>query len=290
VTDRLAPLRLPSGGFAMVALDQRESLRTIIADRTGRPALDDDLRRFKVAAARALSPLASGILLDPDYGLDPVVSDGALAPGCGLIVAVDRLTQEPGGPVDATDLDDAVDVGPLKDRGVVALKLLVLWRRPGDARLLGLADRFVALAASAGLASVLEGIVRPDGGIDREDAIVAAARELGERGPDLYKAEVPLRGRGAAEEMTRRAGEITRVLPCPWVVLSNGVAAEDFERAVRSATMGGAAGFLAGRAVWTDSIEPDIDGLADRLATRAVDRLRRLREVVETGHGVLSVD
>ncbi len=270
----------------MVALDQRESLRTIMTDRTGgtAPRPDDEaLRRFKVAATRALSPIASGLLLDVDLGLDPVLEADALAPGCGLIVAVDRLTQAPGGPVEETDLDDAIDPEALAARGAVALKLLVLWRHPGDDRLLALADRFVERCASAGLASVLEGIVRPVEGIDREVAIVGAAGELGARRPDLYKAEVPLRGRGSVAEIAARAAAISAVLPCPWVVLSNGVATDDFEQAVAGATAGGASGFLAGRAVWTDTIEPDEAGLAERLTTRAAARLRRLRAIVEAG-------
>jgi sulfofructosephosphate aldolase len=287
----LDALRLASGGFAMVALDQRESLRTILAERTGLPATDADLSAFKVAAARALSDTASAVLLDREYGLEPVLSAAALSPAAGLIVAVDRLAQEQGGPVEDTDLDDLVDdeaLAALAAGGAVALKLLVLWRRPGDPRLAATVDRFLGACRRSGLASVLEGIVRPeDGRVDREDAILRAAGELGGRGPDLYKAEVPCRGRADPDEIRQRAAAMTAELPCPWVVLSNGVERDDFPAGVRAACRGGASGFLAGRAVWTDSIEPPSpgrrwdDGLEERLRERALGRLRELRSIVE---------
>src|SRR3954451_764496 len=128
VPERLRPLARASGAFAMLALDQREGLRTMLAAAAGRAAPDDALRAFKVEAARALTPAASAVLLDVDYGLEPVRAARAIAAGCGLIVAADRLTQEPGGPVEWTEVDEDV----LADDGIAAIadayKLLVIWR------------------------------------------------------------------------------------------------------------------------------------------------------------------
>ncbi|HEU5203476.1 MAG TPA: hypothetical protein VFU17_04210, partial [Candidatus Limnocylindrales bacterium] len=101
----LAALARPSGAFAMVALDQRESLRTMLGGET---IADQALTTFKVDAARALTPHASAVLLDVAFGLGPVLEAGVLAGGCGLIVAADRLDQPPGGIVEDTALDDAV--------------------------------------------------------------------------------------------------------------------------------------------------------------------------------------
>ena len=95
----LAGLARPSGTFAMVALDQRETLRTLLADLQDGPVGDDEMVRFKLEATRSLSPLASAVLIDTVYGLDQVLRDAALAAGCGLIVAADRFVQDPGGPV-----------------------------------------------------------------------------------------------------------------------------------------------------------------------------------------------
>jgi sulfofructosephosphate aldolase len=282
----------PSGTFAMLALDQRESLRAIIAGRTGRDLAavpDEELRAFKVAVAKTLTPVASAVLLDVDFGLEPVLSAGALAAGCGLIVAADALTQSPGAPVEDTNLDPRVDPATAAASGAVALKLLVLWRGPREAEAIAsLSRRFVDRCRSGGLLSVLEPVVRlprgesADGGWDREASILDAAEALGSIGADLYKAEVPLHGRAEPAELTERCRAIGERVGGPWVVLSQGVELEDFPGAVEAACRGGASGFLAGRAVWTDSIQPGrAEGLTRRLETIARPRLAVLGETVD---------
>ena len=47
----------PSGTFAMVAMDQRESLRTMLREH-GHDADDARVARFKEAVARELAPYA----------------------------------------------------------------------------------------------------------------------------------------------------------------------------------------------------------------------------------------
>jgi sulfofructosephosphate aldolase len=256
----------PSGTFAMVAMDQRESLRTMM----GGDATDERLVRFKLAVARELGPYASGFLMDRQFGYHQVAE---LVPH-GLMLAVDTLVQEPGGPVEDTGLDEVVDPGP-----AVGLKLLVIWRDDADrSRRLELAREFVALARTHGLLSVLEGIVRTDG--DRESAIVEAAAELASAGPSLYKVEVPFRGLGDGVEDACRA--IDAVVPMPWVVLSNGVELENFPGAVEAACKAGASGFLAGRAIWSDLVLEDDP--APKLREVALPRLERLAAIVDE-HG-----
>jgi sulfofructosephosphate aldolase len=278
VTPTLDAIARPSGGFAMVAMDQRESLRTMFVEAgVGRPD-DDAMTAFKLAVARALGPLASGFLIDRRYGFDRIRA-GGMPPGCGLIVAVDILTQEPGQPVEETGLDETEF--DLTD--VQALKLLLLWRRDARrAERVELARRFIALAAERGVLSVLEPVVRPAAGeVDWEEdrAILEAARELSPLRPSLYKAQVPRRGRGTPDELRRASAALGAAVTGPWVVLSQGVDRDDFLGAVRAACQGGASGFLAGRALWSDVVgRPDV-GRA--LAEVAVPRLERLVEVVD---------
>lgn len=275
----------PCGAFAMVAMDQRESLRTMFdAAGAGRPG-DDVLIGFKLAVARALGPLASGFLIDREFGFDRVRQQG-LPAGCGLILAADALTQQPGGPVEETDLDDVVIAPEFDLAGVAALKLLLIWRRDTrrDQRV-DLARRFVEVAARRGVLSVLEPVVRPTaeesarGDWDEDAAIVEAARELSPLRPSLYKAQVPRRGKGDPAELRRACERLGAAMTGPWVVLSQGVDRGDFLDAVRAACRGGASGFLAGRALWSDVVgRPDTDRA---LAEISVPRLRRLVEVVD---------
>jgi sulfofructosephosphate aldolase len=269
----LAAVSRPSGSLAMVAMDQRESLRTMLAEHATGPVSDADLVRFKLAVARTVGPHASGFLIDRTFGFEQAVP--LLPASCGPILAADTLRHAvAGGPVEETGLDDAVDPVAARERGVVALKLLVIWRRDErrDARL-AMAAEFVRRCADAGLLSVLEGVARPaDDGV-----LLEAARELGGLRPSLYKAQVPRLGQGDAGEIARLCERVTATVPVPWVVLSQGVPVADFPACVRIACRAGASGFLAGRAIWSDTLA-DPERL---LRERSVDRLRSLGEIVD---------
>lgn len=241
----------------MLAIDQRESLRTLLVN-AGHGGTDADLTRFKVSVAAALSQVASGILVDRDYGLAALTRERAVAPTCGLIVAVDRLIQQPGRPLAGSELDRGAMSDELLGLGARALKFLVIWRpdQPADPRAEMVAD-FVAGCRRLGLLSVLEGLVQVPGvasGPEYDDAIQAAAEEFAPFGPDLYKTHVPTLGLGSPGEIERLSARITGVLSCPWVVLSAGVPVDRFAAAVGAAGRGGASGFLAGRGVWGPSI------------------------------------
>ena len=67
----------------------------------------------------------------------------------------------------------------------------------------------------------------------------------------------------------------------PWVILSSGVDANIFGRAVDVAMQAGASGFLAGRAVWASVIGAEDAGTM--LRDVSVPRLQRLAEIVDEG-------
>jgi sulfofructosephosphate aldolase len=278
----LDALARESGTFLMVAMDQRESLRTMLAEH-GHDATDERIASFKVAVARELSPHASALLVDSEYGwFDRIVSERLVAPSCGLIMAVDALDQQPGQVVEDTTLDETVDVAAAVEAGVVALKLLVIWRNDAQrARRIEMSQAFSELAHRHGLLSVLEPVVRvPDA--ERETSIVEAAAELSGTGCDLYKCQVPLAGKGDQSEITQWAREIDAATVCPWVVLSQGVDPADFPAAVEAACKGGASGMLAGRAVWTATLTAEDP--TQLLREHSVPRLEQLGAIVDA-HG-----
>jgi sulfofructosephosphate aldolase len=276
----LDALARDSGTFLMVAMDQRESLRTMLAEH-GHDATDERIVQFKLAVTRELSPHASALLVDSEYGwFDRIVSERLVAPSCGLIMAVDALDQQPGEIVEDTSLDETVDVAGAAEAGVVAIKLLVIWRDDAErARRVEMSNAFAELARTHGLLSVLEPVVRGSDGFDREGAIVEAAAELSVTGCDLYKCQVPLAGKGDPDEITRWAREIDAATVCPWVVLSQGVDPADFPAAVEAACKGGASGMLAGRAVWTATLGAD-DPMR-LLREQSVPRLEQLAAIVD---------
>ncbi|HEX3925850.1 MAG TPA: hypothetical protein VHY31_26480 [Streptosporangiaceae bacterium] len=283
--DDTTALRAESGGFAMLALDQRESLRRMMQPDDGAVA-DSALRRFKSAAMRILSPYASAVLLDRLYAVGHE-RPAELADGCALILAADVLDQPPGLAVVATSLDPVVTPELIAQVGAAAVKLLVVWRPDGREREReALVREFAALARGAGVPSLVEGIVRPADGQrwgpgERHQAIVRAAVELSSYGGSIYKAEVPGYLPGDLSRVREESHRLTESIGIPWVLLSNGTAPEDFAGAVRQACLGGASGFLAGRAIWADTVsERDLEAV---LARRSVERIRRLgRLVAET--------
>ena len=281
-----APLSLAHGGFAMLALDQRESLRDMFVRAGHAPVVGDDtLRRFKLEATEILTPHASGVLLDRPLAVTEERPAG-IAPGCGLILAADVLHHVPAGHIDFTSLDPLVTPAFVERVGAVAVKLLVIWRAGrGLAERADLVSAFIDIARQAGVASLVEGIVRPDGdgpwtsARQRDEAVIAAAAEFSSFGPTIYKAEVPGYSEGDLSRVHDESVRMSQVVGGPWVVLSNGVRQADFAEAVRIACAGGAHGFLAGRAIWSDVIgEQD---QAPALRTRSARRLDQMVEIVE---------
>lgn len=280
---RLRGLARPSGAFAMLAIDQRESMRAMFADQQSQPVTDEQLTNFKLAALRAVTPYASAVLVDRPFAWERAVAEGAIAPGCGLIAAVDHFIEGRGELITDVVIDEAFEPERIRADGGIAMKLLVIWR-PDEAaeKRIALVDDFIGRCRSAGLISIIEPVSRKphDGRSWRlEDGILAAAKELGDRGADLYKAEVPLYGKGSEAEVRRECAELTRVIQSPWVVLSSGVAPDEFPRAVEWACREGASGFLAGRAVWRGVIGRE--DLQAAFRDDAIPRLQRLCEIVD---------
>mgnify|MGYP002680953354 CR=1 FL=1 len=248
-----------SGGFAMLAVDQREAMRMMFA-AAGAPApvADSVLTDFKVNAAKALSPYA-------------------------MIVAADEFIPGNGIPVDSVVIDRKINPLQIKQDGGKALKLLVLWRSDEDAQQrLDMVKEFNELCHSHGLVSIIEPVVRPPrrgDKFDREQAIIDAAKELGDSGADLYKVEMPLYGKGPQQELLSASQRLNDHINMPWVILSSGVDEKLFPRAVRVAMTAGASGFLAGRAVWASVV-----GLPDNelmLRDVCAPKLQQLGDIVD---------
>ncbi|EDP8672658.1 sulfofructosephosphate aldolase [Salmonella bongori] len=273
-----------SGGFAMLAVDQREAMRLMFAAAGAKtPVADSVLTDFKVNAAKILSPYASAILLDQQFCYHQAVEQNAVAKSCAMIVAADDFIPGNGIPVDSVAIDKKINAQAVKQDGAKALKLLVLWRCDEDAQQrLDMVKEFNELCHSNGLLSIIEPVVRPPrrgDKFDREQAIINAAKELGDSGADLYKVEMPLYGKGTQSDLLTASQRLNAHINMPWVILSSGVDEKLFPRAVQVAMTAGASGFLAGRAVWSSVV-----GLPDtELMLRDVSapKLQRLGEIVD---------
>ena len=282
-TRSLADISTPDGVFSIIAMDQRNTLRRMFS-AVGIDATDDDLVAAKADVARALTPLASGILFDPTYGVPAITGTGALAETCGLLVASEPAERGKLGVEPITRRDPSLDSRWVLSQGGDANKFFAQLRadRPAPAagepdlvaQCLRAVSEVVADCSEVGVPSVIENLVYPFEGEDfsggrREDAIIEAARALNEIDCDLLKLEYPGSPAGC-----RRLAE---VLDRPWAVLSAGVPFDDFTKVLRIAfDEGGASGFIAGRSVWREALP--LTGIERQryLSDVACPRLERL--------------
>jgi tagatose 1,6-diphosphate aldolase/sulfofructosephosphate aldolase len=285
-TGTLDDIAAPDHVFSIIAMDQRNTLRKMFA-AAGHDATDDDLRTAKADVARVLTPGASGLLSDPTYGVPAITQAGALAPGCGLLVASEPAERRTFQGEPRTHRDPELNARWVLDQGGDALKFFLQLRadRPAPgagepdlvAEGLAVCEEIIQDCRAEGVPVVIENLIYTRPGEDltaqaREDAIIEAARALNDLDIDLLKLEYP----GSPEGCRRLAGILTR----PWAVLSAGVPFDQFTDIIEiAADDGGASGFIAGRSVWREVV-----GLSGRhreefLTTVARPRLDRLVEV-----------
>jgi tagatose-1,6-bisphosphate aldolase len=257
----LADIALDNGVFAIIAMDQRNTLKRMFK-AVDIDASEEDVRAAKADVARALTPAASAILLDPTYGVPAVTEAHALAPGCGLLVAAEPSIRNSYNGEPRTHRDPELNASWVAAQGGDAVKFLIQLRADRSTPTTGEPDlvrevldvcrEIVADCKSAGLPSVIENLVYEFpgerlSGKAQEDAIISAASALDELDIDLLKLEYP----GSPEACRRLAGVLHR----PWAVLSAGVPFEQFSDVLKIAfDEGGASGFIAGRSIWREAL------------------------------------
>ncbi len=282
---RSPPSPPPTAGWPSWPWTSAAPCRRCCAGSAG-PTPTTRCARSRSTSSAALSPLASGVLLDAEYGVGAVQEAAALAAGTGLLVAADPSPAQTWDGEHRTVYDS--DRGPawVRAHGGDALKFLVRWRHDRPVRDGGpdlAAEAFAAVRAvvddcrAAGLASVVEPLVQPLPGetLDpaaKEALVVESARELAALRPDLLKIEWP-GARGCAEVTAALAG-------VPWALLSAGVPFEQFAERVAIAVDAGAGGFIAGRAIWGEAVGLEGDDRVAFLDEVSRPRLARLVQVL----------
>src|SRR5215469_12672887 len=115
------------GIIAAAAMDQRGSLQKAIASAKGVDAkivTPEMMSEFKTAVVRVLTPHASAILLDPEYGLDAAK---ARASNAGLLLAYEESGYDNTKPGRLPDLLPEVSVKRIVDWGADAVKILIYY-------------------------------------------------------------------------------------------------------------------------------------------------------------------
>src|SRR4051794_19011144 len=115
------------GVIRAAAMDQRGSLKREIGNQGGQPT-NEALTEFKTAVTKVLTPHASAILMDPEYGL-PALKEKD--PKAGVLLAYEKTGYDANVKGRLPDLLDDWSVRRLVEAGANAIKVL-LYINPFD--------------------------------------------------------------------------------------------------------------------------------------------------------------
>jgi tagatose-1,6-bisphosphate aldolase len=276
------------GTFAVLALDHRQNLRRELNQADPESVTYAEMTDFKAAVVHALSPIATGILLDPEIGLGPAIATGAVRGGSGLIVAVEATGYlgEPG--ARTSRVLEGWGPAKVKRAGASAAKLLVYYHpeAPNAADQESFVARVADECRSLDLALFIEPLsFALDGGKlkgeGRRRVVVETARRLMALGGDVLKAEFPYDATVSDRAAWADAcAELDAATPVPWVILSAGVDDTTFEAQTEAACAAGASGVAVGRSVWGPAASLPAAERDAWLAGEGASRLRRLVDLV----------
>jgi len=271
------------GIIAALAIDQRSALRKLFAKASGRDANDipsEWLIQFKEKVSQFLTPYASAILLDPEYGLPAA---DRRAKDAGLLLAYEQSGYDKSVPGRLPRLLDDFTVASLKTSGADAVKALLYYSPFSSADVNAFKQSWVAGVGvecrDADVPFFLE-IVSYHDEMDEKslefarikpDVVIRSIEEFcsAKYAVDVLKVGVPVNmnfvesaslprsqtvySRSEAIGHFRRASEAAHL---PFIYLSEGVPNQIFADALGLAAQAGSdfSGVLCGRATWQGGV------------------------------------
>jgi len=306
-----------AGVIAAAAMDQRGSLKKSIAAAKGVPqeqVSDQMMEEFKVAVSRILTPHASAILLDPEWGL-PAAK--ARAKNAGLLLAYEETGYDNTQPGRLPDLLPHLSVKRIKDWGADAVKILLYYTPfdPSDINDIKHAfiERIGAECESYDIPFFLEFVGYDEKGENEKAIEYAKKKPAVVKGAmlefskpqykvDVLKVEVPINPafvqgsrafKGGDYAYTRAQAldlfrECASVASKPFIYLSAGVSnpvfIENLEFAAESGT--DYSGVLCGRATWLDGVaiygKQGLKALEDWLSGEGVRNIEAVNEAIKS--------
>ncbi len=299
------------GVIRAAAMDQRGSLMKEIGKQGGQPT-PASLTEFKTAVTRALTPYATAILMDPEYGL-PAIKERA--PGTGVLLAYEKTGYDADPQNRMPDLLERWTVRRLVEAGADAIKVLVYYdpfdERDVNDRKNALLERIGAECAAADVPFFLEPLAyskaMDEKGLEfakrKPQAVSAYMALLSEDrfGVDVLKVEVPVNMAYVQGSRANKTGEVAYTkaealkhfreagdaATKPFIYLSAGVDDDVFRESLEYAAEAGArtSGVLCGRATWKDGIpvyaKQGRKAFDDWLNAKGVDNIRLLNKTLE---------
>jgi tagatose 1,6-diphosphate aldolase len=308
---RLRALSTPTGVIGALAMDQRKSLRTMIAAEAAiDPHLiaDTQLAEFKAAVTTVLSEHVSAILLDPDYGLEAAQLRHQ---GCGLLLGYESDGYENPRPHRMLALAPQLSVQRLRDLGAEAIKILLSYdpadQAANDEKQAWI-ERIGCECDSLHMPFLLEPVVYNSAGLDtksfefacrKPEMVVQTMAEFSKPvyRVDVLKVEFPVNllfvdGSAVYTGKLAQSSEEARgwfaaadaAARVPYIYLSAGMSHEAFIASLEFAAGAGArfSGVLCGRANWQGGVAAYVRGGVDALSEwLAIEGVRNVKSVNE---------
>ena len=281
---RMQALANDRGVIAAAAMDQRGSLQKSLAATRGvdvkeiSPAM---MSEFKVAVSKVLTPHASAILLDPEFGLEAAA---ARCRNAGLLLAYELSGYDNTQPGRLPDLLPHVSVKRIVDWGADAVKILIYYTPYEEPSINDIKHAFIerigAECETYEIPFFLEFVGYDTRGGDEKGLEYARAKPQIVKASmeeftkphyrvDVLKVEVPVnaefvegssvyKGQKAysRDEALRHFREAAAMASKPFIYLSAGVGNAQFTESLKMASEAGTAysGVLCGRATWKEGI------------------------------------
>ena len=305
-----------NGVIAAAAMDQRGSLRKMIAQAKGvaeEQITDDMLKEFKAAVSRILTPHASAILLDTEYGL-PAAE--ARAKNAGLLLAYEESGYDNTKQGRLPDLLPDLSVRRIKELGADAVKVLLYYTPFDKPEINNIKHAFIERVGAEcepyEIPFFCEFVGYDAQGGDEKgfeyakkkpDVVIGSMEEFGkpQYKIDVLKVEVPVnanfvegsstfKGQAAyskqqALDLFRKAADVAKK---PFIYLSAGVSNAEFVESLGMAAEAGTdySGVLCGRATWKNGVgvyaKQGVKALEEWLSDEGVKNIEAVNNAIKT--------
>src|SRR5579871_3454663 len=304
------------GGIAAAAMDQRGSLKKPLAAARGvdqKTITNEMMAEFKTIVTRVLTPHASAILLDPEYGL-PAAK--ARSRNAGLLLAYEESGYDNTQPGRLPDLLPHASVKRIVDWGADAVKILIYYTPFDDPSVNDIKHAFIerigAECETYEIPFFLEFVgYDPKGGDEKglefaknKPAVVKGSMQEFSKPQykvDVLKVEVPInaefvegssvyKGQKAytRAEALKYFKDAAAVAAKPFIYLSAGVSNAQFTESLKMAAEAGTdfSGVLCGRATWKDGMpvyaKQGAKALEDWLQKEGVQNINAVNDAIKS--------
>lgn len=305
-----------NGVIAAAAMDQRGSLRKSIASAKGVPqeqVTDDMMTEFKVAVSKVLTPHASAILLDPEFGIPAAKARSGNA---GLLLAYEESGYDNTKPGRLPDLLPHMSAKRIKDHGADAVKILLYYSPFDKTEINDIKHAFIERGGAECEANDIPFFCEfvgydPAGGDEKgfeyakkkPEVVLKTMQEFSnpQYKIDILKVEVPTNAefvegssvfKGQAAYSRKEALDYYRktaeVAGKPFIYLSAGVSNAQFVESLNMAAEAGTdySGVLCGRATWKEGIpvyaKQGVKALEDWLSKDGVKNINAVNEAISS--------